>query len=118
MCGDLDNGFAGGGGFVSYIFYDGTKLSSSRAFFDSAESAENCYDSELEKANKIVERETLYDKAHEKITGERVVAIFPPNDFAKTEWTRIMSLDGDKISEITSPSLRHALNFEGKKRKH
>jgi len=55
MCGDFDNGFSGGGGFVSYVFYDGTKLAFSRAGFDSAEDAERCYQSELQKATKIIE---------------------------------------------------------------
>jgi len=112
MCGDFNNGFSGGGGFRSYVFYDGTKLAFSRAGFDSAEDAERCFQSELQKAARVVERETLFDEAHEKVVGERVIAIFPPDEYVKTEWARIMSLDGDKIYDITSPSLRHALNFE------
>jgi hypothetical protein len=55
----------------------------------------------LQNATRIIEQETLFDEAHEKVVGERVFAIFPPDEYAKTEWTRIMSLDGDRIVEIT-----------------
>jgi hypothetical protein len=119
MCIDADEEFSsGGGGFSSYVFYDGTKLAFSRARFDSARDAERCFQSELQNATRIIEQETLFDEAHEKVVGERVIAIFPPDEYAKTEWTRIMSLDGDRIVEITSPSLRHALNFEKRNRKY
>ena len=117
-CVNAGEGFSGGGGFSSYVFYDGMKLSSSRARFDSAEAAERCFQSELQQASRIVEREILFDEAHEKVVGERVVAIFPPNEYTKTEWASVMSLDGDRIFEVTSPSLRRTLNFEKERRKY
>ncbi len=110
-CGDFDSGFKGGGGFVSYQSYDGIKLAFSRAGFDTPKIARSCFQSELQKATKIVERETLNDEA-----GERIVAVFPPNEYVKTEWARIMILDEDRIFEITSSSLRHALIFEKQRR--
>lgn len=117
-CVNAGEGFTGGGGFSSYVFYDGMKLAHSRAEFDSARAAERCFQSELQNASKIVEREILFDESREKVVGERVVEIFPPNEYSKTEWTRIMSLDGDRIFEITCPSLRRALNFEKERRKY
>lgn len=118
MCIDAGEGFSGGGGFRSFVFYDGTKLAFSRIGFDSVEAAQGCYQSELQKATKIIERETLFDEAREKVVGERVVAIFPPNEYVDNEWARILSLDGDRIFQITSPSLRHAINFEKRNRKY
>jgi len=117
-CVGANEGFSGGGGFSSYVFYDGMKLAFSRARFESAEAAERCFQSELQKAGRIVEQEILFDEAHEKVVGERVVAIFPPNEYSETEWASVMSLDGDRIFEITSPSLRRALNFEKERRKY
>ena len=117
-CIDAGEGFSGGGGFSSYVFYDGMKLDSSRASFESDEAAERCFRSELKQASKIVERELLFDEAHEKVVGERVVAIFPPNEYSKTEWASIVSLEGDRIFEIVSPSLKRTLNFEKERRKY
>ena len=117
-CVDAGEGLSGGGGFSSYVFYDGMKLAFSRARFESAEAAERCFQSELQQANRIVEREILFDEAHEKVVGERVVAIFPPNEYAKTGWASVISLDGDRIFEVTSPSLRRTLNFEKESRKY
>ena len=117
-CVDSGEGFSGGGGFSSYVFYDGMKLAFSRAKFESAEAAERCFQSELQQASQIIEREILFDEAHEKIVGERVVAIFPPDEYTKNEWACVISLDGDRIIEITSPSLRRTLNFEKERRKY
>lgn len=117
-CVNAEEGFSGGGGFSSYVYYDGMKLSFSRARFESAEAAEQCFQFELQQASRIVERETLFDEAHEKIVGERVVAIFPPNEYTKTEWVNVISLDGDRIFEIASPSLRRTLKFEKEIRKY
>ncbi len=117
-CVDAGEGFSGGGGFSSYVFYDGMKLAFSRAKFDSSEAAEHCFQSELQNASKIVEREPLFDEAHGKVVGERVVAIFQPNEYTKTGWASVMSLDGDRIFEITSPSLQRTLNFEKERRKY
>ena len=117
-CVDAGEGFSGGGGFSSYVFYDGMKLAFSRARFDSAEAAERCFQSELQQASKIVERELLFDEAHEKVVGERVVAIFPPNEYSKTALASVVSLEGDRIFEIVSPSLKRTLNFEKERRKY
>ncbi len=117
-CIDAGEGLSGGGGFRSYVFYDGMKLSYAPAKFDSAEAAEGCFRSELQNAATIIEREILFDEAHEKVVGERVVAIFPPNEYTETEWASVIILDGDRIIEITSPSLRRTLNFEKEKRRY
>lgn len=57
---------------VATYFTTVMKLAFSRARFDSAEAAERCFQSELQQASKIVEREILFDEAHEKVVGERV----------------------------------------------
>lgn len=117
-CVNAGEGLSGGGGFSSYVFYDGMKLAFSRARFDSTKAAERCFQSQLRYASRVVEKEILFDEAREKIVGERVIVIFPPNEYTKTEWTSVISLDDDSIFEITSPSLRRTLNFEKKSRKY
>ena len=117
-CVDAGEGFSGGGGFSSYVFYDGMKLAFSDAKFDSPEAAERCFQSVLQNASKIVEREILFDEAHEKVVGKRVVAIFPLDEYTKTEWAIVMSLDGDRIFEVSSPSIRRTLKFEKERRKY
>ena len=112
-CGDLANGFKGGGGFISYQSYDGVKLSYGYAYFDSAATAKQCFQSDLERAVKIVEQGKLDDG-----TTERVVAVFPPNEYTDTEWAQILFLGEDQIVTITSPSLRHALIFEQQKHRN
>lgn len=117
-CVNAEEGFSGGGGFSSYVFYDGMKLAFYDTKFDSPEAAKLCFQSVLQNVGKIVEREILFDKAHEKVVGERVVVIFPPDEYTKNERTMVMSLDGNRIFEISSPSLRRTLKFEKEIRKY
>lgn len=116
MCVNAGEGLAGLGGFSSYMFYDGTTLSFAETSFESAEAAEQCFQSQLEFASTILEREVLVDKAHEHIVGERVVVIFPADEYSQKEWASVISVDGSTIFEITSHSLRRSLNFEKKNR--
>jgi hypothetical protein len=119
MCIDADEEFSGGGGgFSSYVFYDGTKLAFSRARFDSVRDAERCFQSDCRTQLELLSEKLYLMKRTRKSSANGLFAIFPPDEYAKTEWTRIMSLDGDRIVEITSPSLRHALNFEKRNRKY
>lgn len=117
-CVNAGEDFSGGGGFSTYVFYDGMKLAFSSARFDSAEAAQRCFQSGLQQASRIVEREILFDETHEKVVGERIVAIFPPDKNTNTEWVSVMSLSGDSIFEITSPSLQRTLNFEKERRNY
>jgi hypothetical protein len=102
----------GYGGFTAYESYDGVKLSFSQARFLTHESAKEAFQNILKDAIRIVEREPLYDRKGENIVGERVVAIFPPNEYVETEWASVMCLDETKLYRISSPSLRHALAFD------
>lgn len=114
-------GMCDGKGFGSYSLkesYDGVKLSFSSAKFSSSRVAEKCFRRQLQEATKVIEREALYDKAGKKIVGERVVAVFSPNSGQDGETAAIISLDEDKIYEIVSFSLRHALVYENRMRNH
>jgi hypothetical protein len=72
----------------------------------------------LGEATMIVERQPLYDRQGKNIVGERVVAVFPPNEFVKTEVVSVISLDDTKLYEIYSTSLRHALAFDKAHRRY
>ncbi len=44
--------------------------------------------------------------------GERVVAVLPPNEIARTERAAVVWLNDRSLGYIHSPSLRHVLAFE------
>jgi hypothetical protein len=60
----------------------------------------------------VVEREPLYDSRGETVVSERVVAIFPPNEYARSGWASVICLDGEQLYQISSLSLRHALALD------
>jgi hypothetical protein len=110
-----------GDGFGHYSlkeFYDGEKLSFSSASFSSKQMADKCFQQQLQQVSKIIERAPLFDKAGEKVVGERVIAVFPPNEFQNRENVAIISLDEDRIYETASFSLRHALMFDKRSRRY
>ncbi len=109
----------GGGGLIAYKSYDGERLAFYRARFSSAETAKNCFQFKVQNAARIVEREPLYDETGEKIAGERIVALYnePPESIVRQSAV-IISLDEDRIFEIASTSLRHALIYDKRTRKY
>ncbi len=109
----------GGGGLIAYKSYDGERLAFYRAHFSSAETARNCFLFKLQNAARIVEREPLYNKTGEKIAGERIVALYnePPESIVRQSAV-IISLDEDRIFEIASTSLRHALIYDKRTREY
>ena len=112
LCGD------GFGRFSDFESHDGEKLYFSRAEFSSEQKAEQCYQRYLQETVQIIERETLFDKDNVKITGERIVAVFPPNEFVTKNVISIISLDEHRIYIITSTSQPHLLTFEKDIRKY
>ncbi|MBI3653115.1 MAG: hypothetical protein HY231_18970 [Acidobacteria bacterium] len=67
----------------------------------------------LQEAEHIVERTPRLDTKGKKI-GERVVAIFPPNDKG-VKWAAIIWTDKSFLRSIEAPSLQLALEFESTK---
>jgi hypothetical protein len=109
----------GGGGMTAYDSYDGEWLGFYRVSFSSEEAAKNCFQFRLQDAAQIIERELLYDEAGENLVGERVVVLYnePPESRVKQSAV-IISLDEDRIYQIASTSLRHALIYDKRTRKY
>ena len=108
----------GYGGFTAYRSYDGVNLTFAHARFPSHEAAAEGFRRSLKDAVRVVERELLYDRKGENVVGERVVAIFPPNEYAQSEWASVICLDGEQLYQISSLSLRHALAFDRANRRY
>jgi hypothetical protein len=100
------------GGFTAFRSYDGVHLTFAHARFSSREAAAEGLRRSLRGAVRVVERGPLYDREGENVVGERVVAIFPPNGYAQSEWASVNCLDGEQLYQISSLSLRHALAFD------
>ena len=100
------------GGFTAIESYDGEKLNFFRARFSSEQMAQECFQFKLKHTLRVIEREPLYDEAGEKVVGERVVALLSLTETDTAEPATIISLDGNKIFEIASTSLRHALIYD------
>ncbi len=101
----------GWGRGASYKSFDGVKLSSTSSTFPSRQSAGSALQTSLQEATEIIERKPLHNDAGETI-GERVVAKFPPNEIATDGYISILALENDRVFEIASTSLRHAVAFE------
>ncbi len=108
----------GYGGFTAYRSYDGAHLTFAHARFPSREAAAEGFRRSLRDAVRVVERGPLYDREAENVVGERVVAIFPPNEYAQSEWASVICLDGEQLYQISSLSLRHALAFDRANRRY
>lgn len=101
----------GSGRGASFKSFDGVKLSSTSSGFPSRQSAEAALQTSLREATEIIERKPLLNDAGENV-GERVVARFPPNEYTAEGYISILALENDRLSEIASTSLRHAVAFE------
>ena len=110
--GSLQMGPDGYGGYTAFKSYDGASVFFAHARFPSHEAAAETFRLKLRDVVRVVEWEPLYDRRGENIVGERVVAIFPPNEYAQAEWASVICLDEDQIYEISSLSLKHALTFD------
>jgi hypothetical protein len=108
----------GYGGFSGYESYDGVRLGFSQLRFPSHEAAAEAFHRNLRDAVRVIEREPLYDRKRENIVGERVVAIFPPNEYVQSEWASVLCLDDSQLYQISSSSLRHALAFDKAHRRY
>src|ERR671926_1918014 len=76
----------GYGGYTAFRSYDGVQLNYAHARFSSREAAVEGFRRKLGDPIRVVEREPLYDPRGENVVGERVVAIFPPNEYVRSEW--------------------------------
>ena len=101
----------GSGRGASYKSFDGVKLSSTSSMFPSRQSAEVALQTSLREATEIIEQKPLHNDAGENV-GARVVARFPPNEIATEGYVSILALENDRLFEIASTSLRHAVAFE------
>jgi hypothetical protein len=103
-------------GFVcssqTYNSSDGEVLSDSTCSYRSHARAKKELQRDLKGVQKIVERAAKSDWKGLQI-GERVVAIFPPDEYERRR-VRIMWTDGSRLRSINAPSLQLALEFEQK----
>ena len=95
----------GRGYFSSFRSRDEVNLVFERFDFPSHEEAKVAFQNTLHEAERIVEREVLYDREGKLITGERVVITYR----TESEVAAVVSLDDTKLYRIVSASLRHAL---------
>lgn len=93
-----------------YNSSDGETLSDSTCSYRSPARARKELRRDLKSVEKIVERAPKLDISGRQI-GERVVAIFLPDEYGK-RWVRIMWTDGSRLRSINAPTLELALEFE------
>ena len=106
----------GRGGFSDFRSRDGVDLNFEHFDFPSHEAAQVAFQNELKTAERIVEREVLRNRTGEPVVGEKVVAMYRTKD--GREYATVISLDGTKLYEIRSTSLRHAVSFERAHRRY
>ena len=101
-----------GMGYVQgYELPDGQTMSEGTAGYSSSRRAKKELRRMLAKASKIVERVPRY-KNRFGDAGERIVALFPPDENGKA-WASIIWYGGGKhFSYIEAPSLELAIEFE------
>lgn len=109
MCGD------GYGGFSSWESYDGQKVITYVADFQSHEAARKCLDESISTATGIIEKEVLYDRSPTKVVGERLVT--HRETLYGRDYYLIISLDETTVYSFVSPSLPHVRIFEARERK-
>ncbi len=107
------------GSLIAYKSYDGERLAFYRIHFSSTETDRNCFLFKLQNAARILDRELLYDRTGEEVVGERVVPLYnePPESIVRQSAV-IINLDKNRIFEIASTSLRHALIYDKKTREY
>ena len=93
-----------------YAASDGEMLFESGQVYDSSAHADKEMRKLLKDAEEVIERAPKLDETGQQV-GERIVAVFPPDEFGK-EWVRIIWTDEAVLRSINAPSLRHALALE------
>ena len=106
----------GRGGVSSYQASDGVNLSFEHLDFPSAEDAARAFEKVISASDTIISREFVRDREGQRIVGERVLALFPAHDGKK--WPMLVCLDGTRLYEMSSTSLRHLLIFEKQQRRY
>jgi hypothetical protein len=106
----------GRGGVSSYQTSDGVNLSFEHLDFPSAEDAAKAFEKVIGAPDKVISKEFVRDREGQRIVGERVLALFPAYD--GKEWPMMVCLDGSKLYQISSTSLRHILIFEKERRRY
>ena len=106
----------GRGGISAYRASDGVYLVFDQLKFPSVEDATKAFEKVLGGSNKIISREFVRDRDGKTVVGERVFALFPADD--GREWPMMVCLDGTRIYQISSTSLRHIFIFEKKRRRY
>lgn len=100
----------GRGGFTSFKASDGVNLYFDYLEFPSADAARAAFQKVKGQSTKIIEQEVLHDREGKAIVGERVVGMFQADD--GRQWPMMAGVDGNKLYEISSTSLRHIAVFE------
>lgn len=93
-----------------YVSSDDERLLESGNGYSSSAKANQELQKWIQEAEQIVERTATLDSKGKKM-GERVVAIFPPNDQG-IKWAAIIWTDKSLLRSIAAPSLQLALEFE------
>jgi hypothetical protein len=106
----------GHGGFTSYRSRDGVDLIFEQFAFPSPEAANAAFQNMLRGAERTVERGVLYDRERKRVTSERVVITFRADSGVGA--VAVINLDGTRIYQIASTSMRHALSFERANRRY
>jgi hypothetical protein len=103
-----------GAPFASQLYQssDGVGLTVTRENRDSAARVNKELQRKLKVATRIIERAPKLDDTGRRV-GERVAAMFVPNDSHK-EQASVLWTYGGQLYYIESQSLRHALEFEKK----
>jgi len=101
----------GMGYMQGYELPDGREMSEGSGCFESSRLARKEWRKLIGQASQIVGRVPQYkNRFGEK--GERIVALFPPDEYGR-EWAKIMWYDGgDCYLSINAPTLEVALEFE------
>ena len=106
----------GRGGVSAYLTSDGVNLVASTLRFQSTEDATKAFEKIIGDSKKITSREFVHDRDGKSVVGERVVGLFPADD--GRAWPMMVCLDGNKLYQVSSTSLRHILIFEKSHRRY
>ena len=105
----------GSGALDSFRSRDGVDLIVGHFDFPSHEAARVAFQDMVAGAERIVEREVIYDREAKRTTGERVVI---KDHIGRGLDAAIIILDDTRLYEFCSTSLRHALSFERSHRRY
>jgi hypothetical protein len=94
-----------------YELPDGRELSEGSSCHESSDEARMQWQKLISGASKIIERVPQYKNKRGE-NGERVVALFPPDENGR-QWARVMWYDGGECYlSINAPTLEIAIEFE------